>query len=403
MATGKGIFQDLVVVELASVLAGPSVGQFFAELGARVIKIENAKTQGDVTRGWKLPAEPREATVSAYFSAANWGKESVCLDLADPEVKEAVYAIIRQADVVLASFKPGDAEKLGLDFALVAKLNPSLIYGAITGYGADVPRAGYDAVLQAEAGFMFLNGEKGGPPVKMPVAMIDLLAAHQLKEGLLVALFQRMATGRGQLVEVSLLKAALASLANQATNYLVAGVAPHRMGSEHPNIVPYGTVFTTADQKELVLAVGDDRQFKALCTILGEPALAQEECFSTNRSRVLHRSDLNQRLAVLIGRQNRQGLLEALIQHHVPAGAVHTIPEALSQPKAETQCLQDGRGNMRGIRQIAFTLNHGQEVPLAPPPALGAHTWRVLQEWGGLSDAQLALLESKGALQGPGI
>ena len=403
MATGKGLFQDLVVVELASVLAGPSVGQFFAEMGARVIKVENARTQGDVTRSWKLATEAGESTVSAYFSSANWGKESLCVDLSDNLVREAVYRLIRQADLVLASFKPGDAEKLGFDFATLSKEKPSLVYGSITGYGNEVARAGYDAVLQAEAGFMYLNGEKGGAPLKMPVAMIDLLAAHQLKEGLLAAFYLREKTGQGQLVEVSLLRAAISSLANQATNYLVAGVPPRRLGSEHPNIVPYGTVFETADAKELVLAVGDDRQFSSLCTILGQPDLASQDSFSTNSARVTNRELLIQKLKALVARHNRHELLESLIEGNVPAGAVHTVPEALSQPGAGPQLLPGKNGQAAGIRQIAFTVQGQKALPLTPPPVLGAHSWQVLQELAGLSEQQVETLQSNGAVKGPKV
>ncbi|MFC6999082.1 CaiB/BaiF CoA transferase family protein [Rufibacter roseus] len=385
--SGKGSFQDLLVVELASVLAGPSVGQFFAEMGATVIKVENLRTSGDVTRSWKLSTEPPEAQVSAYFASANWGKQSVCVDLTSQEVREALYSIIKKADVVLVSFKPGDAEKLQMDYERLSTMNSSLIYGHVTGYGKDVPRAGYDAVLQAEAGFMYLNGEPDGPPVKMPVALIDLLAAHQLKEGMLAALYLRERTGKGQYVEVSLLRTAIASLANQATNFLVAGKAPERMGSEHPNIVPYGTVFKTADHKELVLAIGDDRQFKTLCQVLGAPELADRPEFRSNKDRVRHRSELKPLLKELIAGQERESLLQTLIDNHVPAGAVHTIPEALRQPLAQPQILSSQ--GMLGVRQIAFQVAGGPELTIDRPPLLGQHTWHVLTAVAGLKEEQL--------------
>ncbi|MFB9862368.1 CaiB/BaiF CoA transferase family protein [Rufibacter immobilis] len=389
MNTNQGLFHDVLVVELASVLAGPSVGQFFAEMGATVLKVENIKTRGDVTRSWKVSSEPVEGTVSAYFSAANWGKKSLCVDLSVPRVQEMVHQIIGQADVVLVSFKLGDAEKLRMDYKTLAQLNPRLLYGHITGYGSDEPRAGYDAVLQAEAGFMYLNGEKDGGPLKMPVALIDLMAAHQLKEGLLAALYSREKTGKGQYLEVSLLRAAVASLANQATNYLVAGSAPVRMGSEHPNIVPYGTVFKTADQKELVLAIGDDRQFQALCGLLGKPELAQEPAYKTNNQRVKHREELNKELTGLIARHERETLLQALIDHHVPAGAVNTVPEALAQPLAQPQLFSLEAVAGAGVRQVAFD---GPAVPalaLAPPPVLGQHTHEILQRMAGVTEQEL--------------
>ncbi|MDX5435772.1 MAG: CoA transferase, partial [Pontibacter sp.] len=209
------IFKDMLVLELASVLAGPSVGQFFAELGAQVLKVENAATHGDVTRSWKLGSEPADTDTPAYFCAANWGKSSLALNLAEPEQLQQLYTYVKRADVVIASYKPGDAEKLKVDYKTLQDLNPRLIYGHITGYGTHDSRAGYDAVVQAESGFMYLNGEPEGPPVKMPVALMDVLTAHQLKEGLLVALLHRERTGLGQLVQVSLLQAAVSALANQ--------------------------------------------------------------------------------------------------------------------------------------------------------------------------------------------
>ncbi|WP_210490758.1 CaiB/BaiF CoA transferase family protein [Rufibacter aurantiacus] len=395
MDSDKGLFQDLVVVEFASVLAGPSVGQFFAELGAEVIKIESPKTQGDVTRRWKLPSESPSSSVSAYFASANWGKKSVVLDLSSEEGKELVYKIIAQADVALVSFKPGDAEKLQMDYATLSQLNSRLLYGHITGYGSEVSRAGYDAVLQAEAGFMFLNGEPDGPPVKMPVALIDLLAAHQLKEGLLAGLYRREKTGQGQYIEVSLLKAAISSLANQATNYLVGGVDPERMGSEHPNIVPYGTVYRTGDGKEVVLAVGDDRQFQALCRVLGEPELAQNGQYQTNRQRVLHRDSLNHKLRELVSRVPQKELLEALVAQHVPAGAVHSVSEALAQPLVHSQLLANGEGKPQGVRQIAFTGPASTHFAISEPPRLGQHTWQVLQEKTGVSGSEMQELAQK--------
>lgn len=208
------------VLELASVLAGPGVGQFFAELGANVIKVENLRTGGDVTRTWKAAGEPTDDR-SAYFCAVNWGKRSIALDLSKKEGQKIVHELARQADIVIASYKPGDPEKLGVDYKSLSSVNNGLIYGQITGYGAENPKVGYDAIVQAESGFMYMNGEPGGRSLKMPVALVDVLAGHHLKEGLLLAMLQRQQTGAGRLVEVSLIQAAISSLANQATNWLV--------------------------------------------------------------------------------------------------------------------------------------------------------------------------------------
>ncbi|MBB6612403.1 CoA transferase [Pontibacter sp. Tf4] len=358
----------MLVLELASVLAGPSVGQFFAELGARVVKIENAATNGDVTRRWKLSSEPADTDTPAYFCAANWGKESLPLNLSDATDLQHFYALVKQADIAIASYKPGDAEKLHTDYSSLQKINPRLIYGHLTGYGTDDSRAGYDAVIQAESGFMYLNGEPDGLPTKMPVALIDLLAAHQLKEGLLVALLQRERTGQGQYVHVSLMQAAVSALANQATGWLVAGYNPQRMGSGHPSIVPYGTVYTTHDNRQLVLAIGDDRQFERLCTVLGAPEMAHDARFKTNYSRVQNRQELNELLGQLIAKHTRQQLLTALHKLHVPAGAVNTVADVFELPQAREMLLESPDAKP-GVRQIAFKTGEEEPLQLTPPPA----------------------------------
>lgn len=365
----------MLVLELASVLAGPSVGQFFAELGATVVKLENAATGGDVTRSWKLAGE--QNNVSAYFSAANWGKLSLGLDITELQALEAVHKLAAKADVVIASYKPGDAEKLQVDYHTLALLNPGLVYGHITGYGLEDQRAGYDAVIQAESGFMYMNGSPDGPPTKMPVALMDILAAHQLKEGILTALLQRGRTGKGSFVQVSLFDAAVSALANQGTNYLVAGHSPQRMGSEHPNIVPYGSVFTCKDGLQLVLAIGDDRQFRRLCQALGDAALADMPAFAGNRARVQHRDEVNQQLKKLISQQERAELLQELHRLHVPAGAVNSVSEVFEQPQARRMLLTQPNGPS-GIRQVAFVMEGAITDEVAPPPAFAQHQSQVL-------------------------
>jgi len=368
-------FAHLRVLELASVLAGPQVGQFFAELGAEVLKVESPA--GDVTRTWRTTAETAasvagEASVSAYFSASNWGKKSMVLDLTTAAGQAALRRLAATADVVVASYKPGDAEKLGADYASLAAENPGLIYGHLTGYGPHEGRAGYDAVLQAEAGFMHLNaGGPGQPPQKMPVALVDLLAAHQLKEGLLTALLQRERTGRGALVHVSLLDSALSALANQAATYLVTGHDPQPLGSGHPSIVPYGTVYRAANGRQLVLAVGSDGQFRQLCAALGQPAWVNDARFATNAARVAHRPALEALLTEGIAAVNDDELLAELARRAVPAGAVRTVGEALGQASAQAMLLP-GAGSLRaGLRTVAFRSSEWPVVPqLSAPPAL---------------------------------
>ncbi|GAA3983649.1 CoA transferase [Hymenobacter antarcticus] len=370
-------FAHLRVLELASVLAGPQVGQFFAELGAEVLKIESPA--GDVTRTWKTASEtsassaPADASVSAYFAASNWGKKSLVLDLTTAAGQTTLHRLAAQADIVLTSYKPGDAEKLHADYATLAQENPRLIYGHLTGYGPDHARAGYDAVLQAEAGFMHLNAAgPGQPPQKMPVAMVDLLAAHQLKEGLLTALFQRERTGRGALVQVSLLDSALASLANQAATYLVTGHDPQPLGSGHPSIVPYGTVYRAADGRPLVLAVGSDAQFRQLCAALHQPAWPTDSRFATNAARVTHRAELEAQLTARIAAVDGDALLAELERRAVPAGAVRSVGEALRQPSAQPMLLPAADGPGAGLRTVAFRSSEWAVMPqLSEPPAVG--------------------------------
>ena len=365
-------FAHLRILELASVLAGPQVGQFFAELGADVLKIESPA--GDVTRTWKTRSETLpETTVSAYFAASNWGKQSRVLDLTSDAGRIELHRLAAEADIVLASYKPGDAEKLGADYAALSEANPRLVYGHLTGYGAETPRAGYDAVLQAEAGFMHLNAPgPGGPPQKMPVAMVDLLAAHQLKEGLLVALFQRERTGRGTLVQVSLLDSALSALANQAATYLVTGHDPQPLGSGHPSIVPYGTVYRAAEGGQLVLAVGSDGQFRQLCAALARPGWATEARFATNAARVAHRPELEALLTERIAALNGAELLAELEQRAVPAGAVRTVGEALALPAAQAMLLPAAGATSAGLRTVAFRSDAwAVATELSAPPALG--------------------------------
>ncbi|MFD2718590.1 CaiB/BaiF CoA transferase family protein [Hymenobacter monticola] len=376
-------FAHLRVLELASVLAGPQVGQFFAELGAEVLKIESPA--GDVTRTWKTSAETSaapaaaDASVSAYFAASNWGKTSLVLDLTTAAGQAQLHLLAASADIVLASYKPGDAEKLRADYPTLSAENPRLIYGHLTGYGPENTRAGYDAVLQAEAGFMHLNAAgPGHPPQKMPVAMIDLLAAHQLKEGLLTALFHRERTGRGALVQVSLLDSALASLANQAATRLVTGHDPQPLGSGHPSIVPYGTVYRAAGGRQLVLAVGSDGQFRHLCAALDRAEWAANARFQTNAARVAHRAELEALLTQRIAEVNGDDLLAELERRAVPAGAVRSVGEALAQPSAQAMLLPGAGGVRAGLRTVAFRSPQWPErAELNTPPPLNSASYSL--------------------------
>ena len=349
----------LTVVELASVLAGPSVGMFFAELGARVIKIENARTRGDVTRHWRAPGESRDTRVSAYYASINYRKEVVFLDLKTADAQAEAQALIRSADLVITNFLPATARRLHMDVPTLRALSPTLIVAELSGFGPGEARPAFDVVLQAETGFMYMNGTPDGAPVKMPVALIDVLAAHQLKEGILLALLRRGSTGRGATVRASLLGAALASLVNQATNYLMAGHIPQRMGSEHPNIAPYGDQFRTADGLRLVLAVGSDAQFVALCELLELPRLAEHPSFRTNADRVRHRAALRGALAPAFAQRAATTLLPACHARGIPVGRIRAMDEVMEWPLAQQMLreeqLSDGQLTRR-LSSIAFEI-----------------------------------------------
>lgn len=349
------IFKDLLIVELASVLAGPAVGMFFAELGARVIKVENKKTGGDVTRRWKLPTEDPADPTSAYYHSINWGKDVHFLDLSNDEDHKQVMEWISRADVVISNFRPASARKLGLDPHRIRKMFPRLIFAEITGFGEKSPLPAFDIVLQAEAGFLYMTGEPDRMPSRMPVALIDLLAAHQLKEGILIALLQREREKQGAYVSVSLRDAAVASLANQASNWLVAGHIPGRMGSRHPNIAPYGDIFATSDQRLIVLAVGNDKQFGALCESLHLGNLPADPRFSNNAFRVQHRTALNEQLANAIQEYPLADLEKIFHRDQVPFGRIRNMQEVFSDPEVQALVLNDAEGGRR-VRTAVFQL-----------------------------------------------
>jgi crotonobetainyl-CoA:carnitine CoA-transferase CaiB-like acyl-CoA transferase len=370
------MFNKIKVVELASVLAGPSVGQFFAEIGAEVIKVENPNTGGDVTRSWLSEGEEPINSISAYFSSVNWGKKSISLNLKNNEDQKVLYQLITQSDIVVSSFKPGDDVKLGVDYATLIKHKSDLIYGHITGYGKENRRVGYDAVIQAESGFMSINGEKNSQPLKMPVALIDILAAHHLKEGLLLALINKLQTGEGSYVPVSLLDAAISSLANQGANWLVADKIPEQSGNEHPNIATYGDVFETLDGVKIILAVGNDKQFQNLSAVLNTN-LSSEKRFSSNSSRVKNRKALHENLKERIALLNSKSLLLALNDRLVPAGLIKNIKEVLeAAPKSKFHSHE----HLKGIKNFFGLPSNFKKTTLSPPPQLGEHTEEILSK-----------------------
>ena len=333
--------RSLKIVELASVLAGPSAGMFFAELGAEVIKIENKRTGGDVTRRWKLASEGQDSNDSAYYHSVNYGKQTIFLDLKDDADREKAYELIKDADVVITNYKPGSASRIGMSWEDIKKINPQVIYANITAYGEDDPRPGFDAMMQAETGWLYMNGQKDGPPTKVPLAIVDILAGHQLKEGILVALLNKMKTGKGCYVTVSLYDASLSAMINQASSYLNLGIIPERKGSQHPNIAPYGDIVTTSDGVSYLLAIGTDMQFLSFCEALDHPDLGSDPKFSTNTQRVDNRVELMDILNELTGDISSELFQTKCDQKAIPIGEIRNLSEVFQDKKAKELILSE--------------------------------------------------------------
>ncbi|MBU2020265.1 MAG: CoA transferase [Bacteroidetes bacterium] len=346
-------FSDLKILDLSSVLAGPSVGTYFAEMGAKVLKLEHP-VHGDVTRTWRLPSETDPTLISSYFSAVNFGKEYRKFDLSDTSRKVELHDLIRNADLLLSNFKKGDAEKFGLTDNELKAIKPNLIHGKISGFGSDNDRVAYDLILQAETGFMSLNGDENSLPTKMPVALIDVLAAHHLKEGLLIALLKKEKTGQGSILEVSLYDAAVASLMNQASAYLMNGVVGKRIGSKHPNIAPYGELFLTKDKEYVTFAIGSDQHFKLLCKVLDIIELIDDVRYCNNPQRVIHRVELFEQLNEKVVLFDSSVLLDKLHLLHVPCGIVNHLDRVLNQPSAHRLILEEkiNEQNTKRIRSM---------------------------------------------------
>lgn len=347
--------KGLSVVELASVLAGPLVGTFLAELGADVIKVEHPGTGGDVTRQWRTEGESATGP-SAYYAAANGPKKLVQLDLAHPEGRADLEALLTKADFLLQNFKASSLQRLGLSPASLASRHPHLIHLHLQGFMADPNRPGYDMVVQAETGLMALNGEPGRAPFRMPVAMMDILAAHQMRSAALLALWERERHGLGSFIEVWLDAAGLSALANRGTEHLVAGQEPAPLGAAHPQIAPYGESFSCACGGSVVLAVGNDRQFSALCAALNQPTWAHDPRFATNPERVHNRAVLADYLTREIVRHSLDSMMDIGREFGIPMGRLMRVSEALNGQTgmAMTANFESEGHALSHVRQAAF-------------------------------------------------
>ena len=367
----------LRVLDLSRVLAGPYCTMLLADLGADVVKVERPG-QGDDTRAWGPPYAAGEA---AYFLSVNRGKRSVALDLARPEGQEAAQRLARSADVVVENFRPGTAERLGVGYERLAQERPGLVYCTITGFGDRRP--GYDFVVQAESGLMAITGEADGEPVKVGVAVVDVLAGYAAATAILAA----VVAGEGRHIEISLLDVALSSLVNVAQSALVTGVEPGRKGNAHESIVPYQTF--AASDATLAVAVGNDALYRRLCDAFGRPDLAEDERFGTNPGRVAHREELVGELSAIFATRSADEWVERLAASGVPAGKVRGVLEALTEHG--TTAVEHPTIGALPLVPSPFGL------AAEPPPLLGQHTREVLAE-AGYADDEVEALEAAGVI-----
>jgi formyl-CoA transferase len=391
---------------MSRVLAGPWAGQILADLGAEVIKIERPGV-GDDTRHWGPPwVEHDGQKVAAYFLSANRGKRSVAIDMAKPEGAALIRQIAGTCDIVVENFKVGGLAKFGLDAASLRAANPRLIVASITGFGQDGPyadRAGYDYIIQGMSGLMSItgqpDGQPGGAPMRVGVAVVDLFTGLYACVAILAALHQRERSGEGAHIDMALFDTSLAILANQASNALVSGKDPPRQGNTHPNIVPY-QAFEAADQP-LIIAVGNDGQFARLAELCGHPEWARDERFGTNAARVANRDSLVPLIAEVIGGKSAAEWFAALDAAGIPAGPINTVTQAFADVQAQHRQIVRamGGGALGEVPTVGSPVRMDGERADSdlPPPGLGEHTDEVLAAT-GLSDADLHKLRRGGVL-----
>jgi crotonobetainyl-CoA:carnitine CoA-transferase CaiB-like acyl-CoA transferase len=393
----------LRVLDLSRILAGPWCTQLLADFGAEVVKVEKPGV-GDDTRQWGPPwFDDGTARTAAYFLAANRGKRSVCIDLAHPEGQVLLCELAQRADVLVENFKVGALARHGLDWASLSAHNPRLVYCSITGFGQFGPyaaRPGYDAAIQAMGGLMSITGAPDGPPQKVGVAVSDLMTGMYAASAILAALRHRDATGEGQHIDLALFDTQVAWLANQAMNYLVGHEVPGRLGSAHPNIAPYQVLPCAGGH--VMLAVGNDAQFRRLCIALGVPELADDARFASNAARVAQRETLIDILTERFAVREPTHWLALLDAAEVPCAPVNDLAQVFADPQIAARGLRRDvlRPDGRPVPQVANPVRFSATPPVPPraPPDLGEHTADVLRDWLGLAPTRIGALRSTGAI-----
>lgn len=405
-----GALSHIRVLDLSRVLAGPWAGQILGDLGAEVIKVERPRT-GDDTRHWGPPylqnAQGENTSEAAYYLSANRNKQSLTLDFTQPEGQRIIRDLVAECDVVLENFKVGGLAAYGLDYESLKAINPKLIYCSITGFGSDGPyanRAGYDFMIQGLGGLMSLTGraedEEGAGPVKVGVALTDILTGLYATVGVLAALNHREQSGQGQHVELALLDVQVACLANQAMNYLTTGVAPKRMGNAHPNIVPYQD-FPTADG-DIILTIGNDGQFRKFAEAAGHPEWASDDRFASNKARVAHRKELIPLIRQVTVFRTTAEWVALLEQAGVPCGPINDLAQVFADPQVQARGLRlDLPHPLAGsVPQVASPIRLS-ETPVEyrkAPPVLGEHSEAILQELLGLGFDKILSLRQAGVI-----
>jgi crotonobetainyl-CoA:carnitine CoA-transferase CaiB-like acyl-CoA transferase len=410
MRPASGALSHVRVLDLSRVLAGPWASQVLADLGAEVIKVERPGT-GDDTRGWGPPylrdGRGEETSESAYFVSANRGKKSITLDLSRAEGQDVVRRLAGRSDVVLENYKAGALERYGLGYPQLAAVNPGLVYCSITGFGQTGPyreRAGYDFLIQGMGGLMSITGEPdgvpGGGPMKVGVAITDVLTGMYAAVAVLAALAHRDRTGLGQHVDMALLDVQVAMLANQAESHLVTGHPPARIGNAHPSIVPYQS-FATRDG-HIVLAVGNDGQFARLCQVAGRPQLANDARFQTNAGRVRNRAALVTVLSSLLAQRTSREWIDALEPAGVPCGPINDLAQVFQDPQVVHRGMRvEAPHPLSGTVPMVGSPIRLSATPVrepTAPPLLGQHTREVLVEVLGMSEPDVDALRAQGVI-----
>ncbi|MCY2966069.1 MAG: CoA transferase [Planctomycetota bacterium] len=395
---------NIKVLDLSRVLAGPYCAMQLADLGADVIKVERPGA-GDDTRGWGPPFAGGE---SAYFLCCNRNKRSVAINLKEPAGRDLVARLADGVDVLIENFLPGTLDGWGLGYAALAARNPGLVYCSITGFGQNGPRRdepGYDIMIQALAGVMSITGESDGSPMKVGVAISDITAGLFASQAILATLVGRASTGRGERIDIALFDSTIAWLANVGQNYLLSGELPRRLGTEHPNIVPY-QVFATADGS-VVIGVGNDAQFRRFAALLGRAEWGEDPRFTTNAARVRNRALLMPMIKPLVQERDTREWLRELEAASIPCGAVHSVAEAFNDPQAVAremvrEVIHPTIGPLK-LAGTPFRFGTGsparQDKAWRPPPRLGEHTTEVLSSVLGFSENEIHELVSRGVIE----